>query len=120
MLTTNLSSTSGQNDVVLAKCDCCGLTEECTPSYIQAIRERHGGRWICGLCAEAVKDDVIRRLISPDEAVLRHRSFCTNFQASAPPLDPAAHLIRAMSQVLRRSLVGPSDRCRIARRAEEA
>lgn len=31
---------SGQNEVDFVKCDCCGLTEECTPSYIETIRER--------------------------------------------------------------------------------
>lgn len=30
----------GPNEVDFAKCDCCGLTEECTLSYIQTIRER--------------------------------------------------------------------------------
>ena len=39
---------SGGADVEFARCDCCGLTEECTPAYIARIRERHQGRWICG------------------------------------------------------------------------
>ncbi|KAK6153562.1 hypothetical protein DH2020_013201 [Rehmannia glutinosa] len=100
---------SGQLEVDFAKCDCCGLTEECTPSYIETIRERYGGKWICGLCAEAVKDEILRcqKLISRDEAMARHFSFCNKFRDSGPPQDPTVHLIRAMRQVLRKSLESP-------------
>ncbi|KAH6821148.1 hypothetical protein C2S53_019663 [Perilla frutescens var. hirtella] len=34
-----VSKISGQNEVDFVKCDCCGLTEECTPSYINTVRE---------------------------------------------------------------------------------
>ncbi|PIN08482.1 hypothetical protein CDL12_12722 [Handroanthus impetiginosus] len=104
-----VSKMSGQVEVDFVKCDCCGLMEECTPSYIERIRERYGGKWICGLCAEAVKDEVLRcqKLISPDEAMARHFNFCNKFRASGPPKDPTVHLIRAMTQVLRKSLESP-------------
>ncbi|XP_073292405.1 uncharacterized protein [Primulina huaijiensis] len=100
---------SGQTEVDFAECDCCGLMEECTPSYIEKIRERYGGKWICGLCAEAVKDEILRchKLISLDEAMARHFSFCNKFRASGPPQDPTPRLIRAMSQILRKSLDCP-------------
>ncbi|XP_057786702.1 uncharacterized protein LOC131004115 [Salvia miltiorrhiza] len=100
---------SGPIEVDFAKCDCCGLTEECTLSYIETIRERYGGKWICGLCAEAVKDEIMRcqKLISPDEAVARHFSFCSKFRASGPPEDPTVHLIRAMRRVMRKGLESP-------------
>jgi hypothetical protein len=100
---------SGQIEVDFATCDCCGLMEECTLSYIKTIRERYGGKWLCGLCAEAVKDELLRcqKLISPDEAMARHFNFCNKFRNSGPPEDPTAHLIRAMSQVLRKSLESP-------------
>ncbi|KAL6568309.1 hypothetical protein OROHE_003993 [Orobanche hederae] len=99
----------GQNEVDFAKCDCCGLTEECTPPYIETIRERYGGKWVCGLCSEAVKDEILRsqKLISPDEALARHISFCNKFRASGPPQDPTVHLIRAMRRILRKSLGSP-------------
>ncbi|KAL2534191.1 Protein of unknown function (DUF1677) [Abeliophyllum distichum] len=83
---------TGQNEVDFAECDCCGLTEECTMSYIETVRERYKGKWICGLCAEAVNDEVLRcekqKLISPDEALARHVSFLQKIQvcrASAGP-----------------------------------
>ncbi|KAE9615287.1 hypothetical protein Lalb_Chr04g0253651 [Lupinus albus] len=47
-------------EVEFAICDCCGLTEECTQAYIERIRERYNGKWVCGLCAEAVKDEIVR------------------------------------------------------------
>ncbi|GER53604.1 hypothetical protein STAS_31133 [Striga asiatica] len=104
-----VSMISGQIEVEFARCDCCGLTEECTLTYIETIRERYGGKWICGLCGEAVKDEILRsqKLISPDEALARHISFCGKFRASDPPEDPTVHLIRAMKQVLRKSLESP-------------
>ncbi|XP_010537626.1 PREDICTED: uncharacterized protein LOC104812255 [Tarenaya hassleriana] len=90
-------------------CDCCGLTEECTQSYIDTVRERYMGKWICGLCAEAVKYEVIRteRLITTEEAMARHMNMCNKFKSSSPPPDPTIHLISAMRQILRRTLDSP-------------
>ena len=99
-----------QAEIESATCECCGLTEDCTPAYIERIRQRYLGRWICGLCGEAIKDEIVRskRLISTEEAMAKHMSFFSAFKASArPPPDPAAHLISAMRQILRRSLDSP-------------
>ncbi|MFS7974320.1 hypothetical protein Hanom_Chr09g00867271 [Helianthus anomalus] len=91
------------------KCDCCGLTEECTLKYIERIRERYQQKWICGLCGEAVKDEIVRskRLITTEETMTRHVSFCRSSISSGLPPDPTAHLIPAMRQILRRSLDSP-------------
>ncbi|OVA08332.1 Protein of unknown function DUF1677 [Macleaya cordata] len=99
-----------QNEVEFVKCDCCGLTEECTPTYIAKVRERYQGRWICGLCAEAVKDEIFRsseRIINTEEALNRHMNFCKKFRSSTPPPNPTEHLISAMKHLLRRSLDSP-------------
>ncbi|TXG68311.1 hypothetical protein EZV62_003246 [Acer yangbiense] len=98
-----------QIEVEFAKCDCCELTEECTQAYIERIRERYQGKWICGLCAEAIKDEIIRteRLMSTEEAMAKHMSFCKKFKSSGPPPDATIHLITAMRQLLRRSLDSP-------------
>ncbi|KAF6138819.1 hypothetical protein GIB67_025981 [Kingdonia uniflora] len=92
-----------------AKCACCGLTEECTPVYVSKIRERYHGKWICGLCAEAVKDEVFRskRMISTEEALTRHMNFCNKFRSSSPPERPTEHLISAVKTLLLRSLDSP-------------
>ncbi|CAH9118562.1 unnamed protein product [Cuscuta europaea] len=93
----------------MVKCACCGLTEECTEEYIERIRERYKGQWICGLCAEAVKDEIVRseRLISAEEALNRHLNFCKKFRFTGPPPDPVMQLIGAMKQILRRSSESP-------------
>ncbi|MED6197863.1 hypothetical protein PIB30_060766 [Stylosanthes scabra] len=87
------------------KCYCCGLTEECTPRYIDGVRQRYDGRWICGLCAEAVKEETSksRRDISTDEALKRHVSFFQEFRSSSSSSSPQ-DLILAMKQLLLRSL----------------
>ncbi|XP_042508181.1 uncharacterized protein LOC122084163 [Macadamia integrifolia] len=101
-----MAISSAQVEVEFAKCECCGLTEECTPAYIARVRERYQGRWICGLCAEAVKDEIFRsdRHINAEEALNRHMNFLQKFRHSSPPTNPAEHLISAMKQLCRRSL----------------
>ncbi|GAB2225589.1 hypothetical protein Droror1_Dr00006386 [Drosera rotundifolia] len=100
----NAAASAHLSDIESAKCDCCGLTEDCTPAYIERIRERYLGKWICGLCAEAAKDEVVRseRLISTEEALTRHMNVCRKFRVP-PHVDPVVDLIAAMRQILRRN-----------------
>ncbi|KGN66311.1 uncharacterized protein LOC101210029 [Cucumis sativus] len=95
-------------EVECVKCYSCGFTEDCTPAYISRVRDRFHGRWICGLCIEAVKDEVVRsgKLISTKEALIRHASFCKEFR-STNPMDETEHPISAMGRLLRRSLDSP-------------
>ncbi|XP_023516156.1 uncharacterized protein LOC111780103 [Cucurbita pepo subsp. pepo] len=95
-------------EVKCVKCYSCGFTEDCTPAYISRVRDRFHGRWICGLCIEAVKDEVVRSgtLISTEEALIRHASFCREFR-STNPLDETEHPISAMGRLLRRRLDSP-------------
>nr|XP_043624964.1 uncharacterized protein LOC122596450 [Erigeron canadensis] len=107
---TKQNNSETTTEVEFVQCDCCGLTEECTPAYIQRIRERYQGKWVCGLCGEAVQDEILRsqRLISTDEAVARHVAFCRSPSSSlgqvSAAADPTVKLISAMRQILRRSL----------------
>ncbi|XP_021276568.1 uncharacterized protein LOC110410942 [Herrania umbratica] len=98
-----------QTEVEFAECDCCGLTEECTPAYIARVREKFEGRWLCGLCSEAVKDETVRSEedITTNEALDRHLKFCEQFKSSSPPANPAEDLISAMKHLLRRTLDSP-------------
>lgn len=102
---TTTTVAAAQIEIQFAQCECCALTEECTPAYIERIRERYMGKWVCGLCAEAVKDEVIRaeRLITTEEALTRHLNVCKMFRSSAGG-DPTAKLITAVRHILRRSL----------------
>ncbi|ESR66212.1 hypothetical protein CICLE_v10009800mg [Citrus x clementina] len=113
---TQSSNYKDQSEVEFARCECCGLTEECTAAYVSHVKERFGGRWICGLCTEAVKDEITCRskkrenhlMISTDEALNRHMKFCEQFRSSSPPARPAGDdLISAMKHILRRSLDSP-------------
>ncbi|CAA0822746.1 Protein of unknown function (DUF1677 [Striga hermonthica] len=97
------------NDVVSVKCDCCGLTEECTEEYARRVRDRYSGRWICGLCGEAVKYEMLRsnKKIGPEEALSQHMNFCRKFKARSPPKNPTEDLIDAVKHLLLRSLDSP-------------
>ncbi|MED6171010.1 hypothetical protein PIB30_036770 [Stylosanthes scabra] len=94
-------------EVECVKCDSCGFTEECTPAYISRLRQRYQGRWLCGLCVEAVKDELLRSdtLISTEEALNRHISFCRDFRA--PTSTKAEHPLFAIGRILRRTLDSP-------------
>nr|GFC51682.1 cation exchanger 9 [Tanacetum cinerariifolium] len=96
-------------ELSLAKCECCGLTEECTFEYIYKIRERYHGKWICGLCGEAIKDEIARgeKLISTKEAMARLINFCKESKPSNKMTEPTIHLIAAMRQIMLRSLDSP-------------
>lgn len=100
-----------ENEVQFAKCECCGLTEEYTKAYIARVRERNEGLWICGLCAEAVKDEMVRssseRRIGRDEALNRHMTFCKKFRTKSLPPNPTDELISAVKQLMLRSLDSP-------------
>lgn len=98
-----------QVEVECVKCDLCGFTEECTPAYITRVRQRYQGRWLCGLCVEAVKHEVVRSdsVITTEEALDRHISFCREFRSSTVTNNKTEHPIFAMGRVLRRSLDSP-------------
>ena len=87
----------------VVKCQCCELMEECTIAYIARVRERNEGWWICGLCGEAVKEEMKRSgwRISKEEALERHTSFCE--ESRSPPEKPTEELISALKQLLMKS-----------------
>lgn len=61
------------------KCKCCGMSEECTPEYIEKVREKFSGKWICGLCAEAVKEEMGKNGGKKVEALESHMNACVRF-----------------------------------------
>ncbi|KQK21325.1 uncharacterized protein LOC100835759 [Brachypodium distachyon] len=97
-----------EEEAAVVACECCGLTEECTARYIADVRARYGGRWICGLCGDAVAEE-LGRGVSPVEALDRHVSVCRARRASAPPSpeDNAGDLIAAVRVLLLRRLGSP-------------
>ncbi|KAK1301894.1 hypothetical protein QJS10_CPB12g01802 [Acorus calamus] len=90
MSATVLSDPSGSAEAAneTVRCECCGFAEECTQGYIDRVREKYLGRWICGLCAEAVKDEILRSSVSMEEAMDRHVAFCGKFRSAGRRLLP--------------------------------
>lgn len=46
------------SEVEAAACECCGLSEDCTAEYIGRVKDKFMGKLICGLCAEAVNEEM--------------------------------------------------------------
>ncbi|XP_062213584.1 uncharacterized protein LOC133914498 [Phragmites australis] len=96
--------------VECAKCECCGLREDCTRDYILGVRAAFGGRWLCGLCSEAVRDEAARGRTKQrggchggaaaaglEEALRDHMAFCGKCRRS-----PAFRVADGMRQMLQR------------------
>lgn len=86
-------------EIELARCECCGLKEDCTQDYISEVKARFDGKWLCGLCSEAVTDEVGRgkRPDDMEEALKSHMSFRGKFKQN-----PAVQVADGMKQMLRK------------------
>ncbi|KAG8373078.1 hypothetical protein BUALT_Bualt12G0133300 [Buddleja alternifolia] len=91
-------------EIEMVKCECCGLKEDCTQEYISEVKGKFDGKWLCGLCSEAVRDEVNRgtnnKQFGMDEAVKAHMSFCRKYKSN-----PAVRVADGMRQMLRRRSV---------------
>ncbi|CAN6285481.1 unnamed protein product [Urochloa humidicola] len=84
-------------------CACCGLREECTPAYAAGVRARYGGRWLCGLCGDAVSEDAAAgggSALEVEAAIARHAAFCRALDGRGTPA-AAERLIAAVRRLLR-------------------
>lgn len=92
-------------------CECCGLTEECTAPYIAGVRARYEGRWICGLCGDAVGEELGGLAADLAGGGARPPRFvCGAGRRSTAPPSPAESaddLISALRHLLRRRLGSP-------------
>ncbi|GLT60331.1 hypothetical protein SLA2020_331020 [Shorea laevis] len=86
-------------EIESVRCECCGLKEDCTQDYISDVKAKFDGKWLCGLCSEAVRDEVSRgkKPSGVEEAVKAHMSFCGKFRSN-----PAVRVADGMRQMLRR------------------
>ncbi|XP_039807737.1 uncharacterized protein LOC120671469 [Panicum virgatum] len=95
------------------KCECCGMSEECTPEYIRGVRRRFAGRWVCGLCAEAVREEAEKSGGALEEALRAHMGVCKRFNGFGRT-HPVLHQAEAMREILRRrAKLGPRSRSSI-------
>lgn len=99
-----------------AKCECCGMSQECTPEYIRGVRARFAGRWVCGLCAEAVTEEAEKKKGLPlEEALKAHMGVCKRFNGFGRT-HPVLFQAEAMREILRRratATLGPRSRSSI-------
>ncbi|KAG6389461.1 hypothetical protein SASPL_150929 [Salvia splendens] len=63
--------------ILQAECECCGLKEDYTKEYITRIRTSFSGKWVCGLCTEAVKERLQRCPIAMEDAIKFVQDFNT-------------------------------------------
>jgi hypothetical protein len=100
-------------EVEEAKCECCGMSQECTPEYIRGVRGRFSGRWVCGLCAEAVTEEAGKSGGTMEEAIRAHMGVCKRFNGFGRTY-PVLHQAEAMREILRRrAKLGPRSRSSI-------
>ncbi|GAA0163490.1 hypothetical protein Leryth_003113 [Lithospermum erythrorhizon] len=103
------------SEVEDAKCECCGMSEECTAEYIDRVREKNLGKYICGLCCEAVKLELEKNGGNKEEAINTHMHTCVKFNkfGRAFPVLSQAEAMRQMlkkSHSIRAKSISPRDR----------
>ncbi|KAH9307131.1 hypothetical protein KI387_043803 [Taxus chinensis] len=92
-----ITSSHDDDDEQITSCDCCGLSEECTGAYVRKVRELFCGRWICGLCSEAVKEEAQRSVKSMEEALQAHI-----YVHSCTRTNPALNVAHALRHLLKK------------------
>ncbi|CAL0322058.1 unnamed protein product [Lupinus luteus] len=100
----DLSTLPPITEVEDAKCECCGMCEECTPEYIEHIRDKFLGKFVCGLCSEAVKGELEKNGGNKEDALIAHVSACVKFNKFARVF-PVLFQAEAMKEILKRSKI---------------
>ncbi|KAK4375409.1 hypothetical protein RND71_006086 [Anisodus tanguticus] len=90
------------SEVENAKCECCGMSEEFTHEYIDKVRKKYSGKWICGLCVEAVKEEAEKNGGKNEEALNTHMSACSKFNKFGRAY-PVLYQAEAMREMLKKS-----------------
>ncbi|KAG5018808.1 hypothetical protein JHK87_014663 [Glycine soja] len=90
------------SEVENAKCECCGMCEECTREYIRRVRDMFSGRLICGLCAEAVSVEMEKNGGKREKALKEHMSDCVKFNRLGRSY-PALYLAEDVKEILKKT-----------------
>ncbi|XP_078431387.1 uncharacterized protein LOC144703157 isoform X2 [Wolffia australiana] len=84
-------------------CECCGMSEECTPEYINSVKAIFCGKWVCGICSEAAKEQQRKNPSAPFRAALEsHMALCVKFRRTVR-LNPKLSLASSMREIARKS-----------------
>ncbi|KAK4747035.1 hypothetical protein SAY87_026072 [Trapa incisa] len=93
------------NEVVRISCECCGFQQDCTKPYILEVMESHSGKWVCGLCSEAIKENLAK--LPPRSAIKEafnsHKEFCNTYNSTIR-LNPNLSLTNTMKDIAKRVL----------------
>ncbi|KAM3308168.1 hypothetical protein P3S67_009912 [Capsicum chacoense] len=90
------------SEVENAKCECCGMSEEFTHEYIDRVRKKYSGKWICGLCSEAVKEEAEKNGGKNEEALSTHMCAHSKFNKFGR-VYPVLYQAEAMREMLKKS-----------------
>ncbi|KAJ9128679.1 hypothetical protein P3X46_034617 [Hevea brasiliensis] len=90
------------SEVQDSKCECCGMSEECTDEYIKRVRGKFLGKFVCGLCAEAVQQEMEKNGGKREEALNEHMNVCVKFNRHFR-VNPILHQAEAMREILKKS-----------------
>ncbi|KAK9699829.1 hypothetical protein RND81_08G198100 [Saponaria officinalis] len=100
-------------EVEVAKCECCGMSEECTKEYIEETREKYAGRVVCGLCGEAVKEEMEKNGGRSREVALEeHMSACVRFNRFGRAY-PALYQADNVKKILKKSATTTTSAARV-------
>lgn len=94
------TQSAASNDINAVECECCGLSEDCTAAYIRVTRARFYGKWVCGLCSEAVNEESSKLGGVREQALHAHMKVCRAFNTTIR-VNPAMSLAYAMTKILR-------------------
>jgi hypothetical protein len=117
-----VASSGSDQQVETVRCACCGVGEDCTAAYIRGVRASFCGDWLCGLCAEAVKERVRRQGPAGSgvaAALGAHGAECRDFNATTR-LNPTLSLAGSMRRIARRSLDRRTASCQERRSSLDA
>ncbi|KAL6626922.1 hypothetical protein ACP70R_030648 [Stipagrostis hirtigluma subsp. patula] len=111
------AAVGSEQAVETARCACCGVSEDCTAAYIAGVRASFCGDWLCGLCAEAVKESARQDPAGGGvaAALRRHEAECRDFNATTR-LNPTLSLAGSMRRIARRSFDRRTASCQERRR----
>ncbi|XP_039057442.1 uncharacterized protein LOC120200749 [Hibiscus syriacus] len=93
------------SEVEDADCECCGMSEDCTPEYINQVKGKFSGKLVCGLCAEAIKEETDKNGGEREEALKDHMSACMRFKQFGRT-HPVLYQAEAMREMVKKSSSG--------------
>lgn len=100
-----------ESEVEEGECECCGMSEEWSVEYKKGVREKFWGKFVCGLCGEAVKEEMEKNGGKGEEALKEHMRVCVKFNRIGRWY-PVLYQAEAIKEILKKSASSRSGRPR--------